>query len=134
VSMQPGRKLRLLRGGNGSLEGDVEALRLQRLGTAYQKKMKQLQPWKTGGAKAILILEEDDIFLTNHFNVADALAKVEASRADRPDEIYLLSAFSSVWLITRLRIGDQTLYDLPVDDRFWEVQPSPLIDVTGNSR
>jgi hypothetical protein len=115
------------------VEGDVEARRLQRLETAYQKKMKQLQPWKTGGAKAILILEEDDIFLTNHFNVADALAKVEASRADRPDEVYLLSVLSSMWLITRLRIGDQTLYDLPIDNRFWEAKPSALIDVTGNS-
>lgn len=115
------------------VEGDVESGRFQRLENAYQKKIKKLQPWKADGAKAILILEEDDIFLTNHFNVADALAKVEASRAGRPDEVYLLSVFSSMWLIARLRIGDQTLYDLPIDDRFWEVQPSRLIDVTGNS-
>ena len=115
------------------VEGNVEVLRLQRLGNAYQKKMEKLQPWKADGATAILILEEDDIFLTNHFNVADALAKVEASHGDWPDEVYLLGVLSSMWLITRLRIGNQTLYDLPVDDRFWEVEPSALIDVTGNS-
>ena len=78
-------------------------------------------------------MEEDDIFLTNHFVVADTLAKVEASRPDRADEVYLLSVLSSMWLVTRLRIADQTLYDLSVDDRFWEVEPSALIDVTGNS-
>jgi len=114
------------------LEGEVEALRLLRLENAYQKKMQKLQPWKAIGAKAILILEEDDIFLTNHFNVADTLAQVEASRTDQPDEVYLLSVFSSMWLITRLRIRDQTLYDLKVDDRFWEVEPSALINLTGN--
>ena len=78
-------------------------------------------------------MEEDDIFLTNHFVVADTLANVEASRPDRADEVYLLSVLSSMWLVTRLRIADQTLYDLSVDDRFWEVEPSALIDVTGNS-
>jgi hypothetical protein len=57
------------------------------------------------------------------FLASATLSKVEASRADRPYYIYLLSVFSSMWLITRLRIGDQTLYDPPIDDRFWEVQP-----------
>jgi hypothetical protein len=114
------------------VEGDVEAGRRLRLENAYDKKMKKLQSWKASGANAILILEEDDIFLTNHFNVADALASVEASRADRPDEVYLLGVLSSMWLVTRLRIRDQTLYDLPIDDRFWEVEPSALVDVTGN--
>ena len=83
------------------------------------------------GRRTILILEEDDIFLTNHFDVADALAKVEASRTNRPDKIYLLSVLTSMWLITRLRLGDKTLYDLPIDDRFWETQPSALVDLTG---
>lgn len=111
--------------------GDVEAGRRLRLENAYEK-MKKLLPWKASGANAILILEEDDIFLTNHFKAADALASVEASRTDRPDEVYLLSVLSSMWLVTRLRIGEQTLYDLPVDDRFWEVEPSALVDLTGN--
>jgi hypothetical protein len=110
--------------------GDVEAGRRERIRAAYDKKVPKLLRWKASGARAILILEEDDIFLTNHFNVADALARVEESRADRPDEIYLLSVFTSMWLITRLRLGDKTVYDMPVDDRFWEVQPSTLVNVT----
>jgi hypothetical protein len=88
----------------------------------------------TSGARTILILEEDDIFLTNHFNVVDALIEVEASSANRPDEVYLLSVFTSMWLITRLRLDDRTLYDLPVDERFWETHPASLVNVTGERR
>jgi len=117
-----------------SVIGDVEAGRRDRLQTAYNRKIPKLQQWKTAGARTILILEEDDIFLTNHFNVADALAQVETSRTDRPDEVYLLSVFTSMWLITRLRLDDRTLYDLPVDDRFWETQPSALLNLTGQRR
>jgi len=101
---------------------------------AYDNKAPKLSQWKASGARTILILEEDDIFLTNHFNVADAIAQVETSRTDRPDEIYLLSVLTSKWLITRLRLDDKTLYDLPVDDRFWETLPSTLVNVTGERR
>lgn len=114
--------------------GDVEAGRRERIRAAYDKKAPKLSQWKASGARTILILEEDDIFLTNHFNVADAVAQVETSRTDRPDEIYLLSVFTSKWLITRLRLDEKTLYDLPVDDRFWEALPSTLVNVTGERR
>jgi hypothetical protein len=114
--------------------GDVEAGRLKRIQAAYDRKALKLLQWKKSGARTILIFEEDDIFLTNHFNVADALAKVETSRTDRPDEIYLLSVFTNMWLITRLRIDDETLYDMPVDRRFWETHPSMLVNVTGHPR
>jgi hypothetical protein len=66
------------------VDGDVEAARLPRIHEAYNRKVPKLLQWKAVGAWTILILEEDDIFLTNHFNVADALAQVEASRTDRP--------------------------------------------------
>ncbi len=114
--------------------GDVEAKRRERIETAYSRKVPKLLQWKKLGARTILILEEDDIFLTNHINVADALAKVEASRTDRPDEIYLLSAFTSMWLITRLRSDHNSFYDLPLDNRFWEVNPSSLVDVTSHKK
>jgi hypothetical protein len=116
------------------VQGDLEAGRLQRIRTAYNRKLEKLLPWQKSGARAILILEEDDIFLTNHFNVADALLQIEGSSANRPDEVYLLSVFTSMWLVARLRVGDTTLYDMPVDDRFWEAYPDALVDVTGQSR
>jgi hypothetical protein len=116
------------------VEGDVEAGRLPRIRGAYNKKVPKLMQWKKSGARSILILEEDDIFLTNHFNVADALFQIEGSSADRPDEVYLLSVFTSKWLITRLRVGGTTLYDMPVDERFWETDPSALVNLTGDRR
>jgi hypothetical protein len=117
-----------------SVEGDAEARRLARLREAYDRKAPKLQQWRANGARTVSILEEDDIFLTNQFNVADVLAQVEASSRNRPDEVYLLSVFTSMWLVTRLRQDDQTLYDLPVNERFWETHPSALTNVTGERR
>jgi hypothetical protein len=116
------------------VEGDVEAARVQRIRAAYNRKLEKLLPWQRSGARAVLILEEDDIFLTNHFNIADALLQIEGSSTNRPDEVYLLSVFSSMWLVARLRVGDTTLYDMPVDDRFWETHPDALVNVTGQRR
>jgi hypothetical protein len=104
--------------------GDIDEGRLARLRHAYERKVPKLLKWKERGARTGLIFEEDDIFLTNHFVVADALAEIERSAGDRPDEVYLLSVRPSRWLIIRLRVGEQTLYDLPIDERFWEIDPS----------
>jgi len=116
------------------VEGDIEAGRLQRIREAYNRKVPKLLQWKKSGAQAILILEEDDIFLTNHFNVTDAVIQIEASSTNRPDEIYLLSVFTSKWLVTRLRVGDRTLYEMPVDHRYWETDPASLVNLTGERR
>lgn len=113
---------------------DVEAKRLLRITDAYREKVSKLMPWGKAGARTILIFEEDDIFLTNHFNVADALLQIEASSAERPDEVYLVTALPSQWIIVRLRVDDITLYDMEVDDRFWETQPDRLVNVTGPRR
>jgi hypothetical protein len=115
-------------------QGDIEAARLQRIRTAYRKKLDKLVKWQRVGAEAILILEEDDLFLTNHFSVADALFQIEAEHTDRPDEVYLVSVLTSRWFITCLRRGDTTMYDMPVDDRYWETKPELLVNVTGERR
>jgi hypothetical protein len=114
--------------------GDVEAGRLQRMRVAYNRKVPKLLKWADAGARTILIFEEDDIFLTNHFTVMDALLDIERSSIRWPDEVYLLSVFTSKWFITRLRLGATTLYDMPVDDRFWEADPASLVNVTGERR
>jgi hypothetical protein len=77
------------------VEGDVEAARLPRIRDAYDRKTAKLLQWKTSGARTILLLEEDDIFLTNHFNVADTLFQIEGSRAIAPTRS-IFSAFSRV--------------------------------------
>jgi hypothetical protein len=60
--------------------------------------------------------------------------QIEGPNTDRPDEVYLLSVLTSMWLITCLRRGDTTFYDMPVDDRFWETDAASLVNVTGERR
>jgi hypothetical protein len=60
--------------------------------------------------------------------------QIEAEHAERPDEVYLVSVLTSRWFIVCLRRDDTTMYDLPVDDRYWETQPEMLVNVTGERR
>jgi hypothetical protein len=116
------------------LVDNVEDARITRIQEAYTRKLTKLLKWKECGARAILIFEEDDIQLTNHFVVGDALFQIEAPHANRPDEVYLVSTASSVWFVTRLRIEDKTFYDMPIDDRYWEVSPATLVNLTAKSK
>jgi hypothetical protein len=111
---------------------DIEAARRERLKTAYQKKLGKLLRWKQAGARAILILEEDDNQSTNHFRVAEALRSIEALVTDRPDEIYLFSTAESRWFAVRLRIGDILMENMELEERYWEAGPEGLEDITGN--
>ena len=109
---------------------DIESARRERIRTAYIKKLDKLLKWKKMGARAVLILEEDDIQLTNHLVVGDALFDIESSISEQPDEIYLLSTASAVWFGVPIRVDRTTLYDLELDKRYWETAPDKLADVT----
>jgi hypothetical protein len=113
---------------------DLEATRMKRIEEAYTRKLAKLLKWKESGARTILILEENDIRLTNHFLVGDALFEIEKTIADRPDEVYLVSTAASRWFVIRLRIGNTTFYDMPVDERYWETGPTLLDNITGERR
>jgi len=70
------------------VKGDLEKARLARLQRTCQKKFGKLDNWKRNdGACSILVLEENDMSLTNHQVVADAMDEALAGRADAPDEI-----------------------------------------------
>jgi len=112
-------------------EPDVAPARRERIRIGYHKKLGKLLKWKEAGARTVLILEEDDIYLTNHFAVCDALLEIESLVADRPDEVYLFSTGASIWFAVRLRIDGTTLYDMPVDSRYWETGRNLLDNITG---
>ena len=116
------------------VKSDVEPERLARIEAAYDKKLGKLLKWKARGARTVLILEEDDIQLTNHFRVGDALIAIEATRTERPDEVYLLSTGVSVWFAVPLRVGDTSFYDLELEQRYWETGPDKLDNITGARR
>jgi hypothetical protein len=111
---------------------DVDDQRETRIRAACVKKYPKLAAWKEAGARSILILEDNDIQLTNPQVVYDALAKIEPEFPSRPDEIYLVGSWAKEWFIHALRIDDRTYYELSeAGECMSEVDPSTLLDLTG---
>jgi hypothetical protein len=73
--------------------------------TASQRKSPKLAKWKRdSGARTVLVLEEDDLSLTNHLRVADALVSAEATTPDAPDEVFMVSTgMGQTWWVICLR-------------------------------
>jgi hypothetical protein len=116
-----------------SVVGDRGQQRRDRLRRACNKKFPKLAAWRQKrGARTILVLEENDIQLTNCAIVAEAYLPLALDRTDRPDETYLVSSCIELWRVWPILIGNRTLYDLAIDDyvRRWEVDPTTLTSVT----
>lgn len=84
---------------------NLEQQRAARLQTACERKSPKLAKWKQdSGARTVLILEEDDLWSTNHLRVADALVPAEATTPDAPDEVFLVSTgLVKTWWVISLR-------------------------------
>jgi hypothetical protein len=84
---------------------NLEQQRAARLQTACERKSPKLAKWKQdSGARTVLVLEEDDLWLTNHFRVADALVPAEATTPDAPDEVFMVSTdLDQTWWVVCLR-------------------------------
>jgi hypothetical protein len=113
---------------------DIEKLRTDRMQAAVDKKFPKLAAWKTNEkAKTILVLEQNDIQLTNPSIVADTYLPLAQQRADRPDETYLVaSCMSPNWWMWPILIGDRSYYDFAKSDEtsYWEFDPSKLVALT----
>lgn len=92
--------------------GDPKAERLARIRHACERKFPKLAVWKHDhGARTVLILEENDIQLTNAQVVADALLDLEKVIPDKPDEVYLVStAIANPWWSWALRVDNRDYY------------------------
>ena len=84
---------------------NLEQLRVTRLKRASEDKYPKLAKWKQDpGARTVLVLEEDDLWLTNHLLVADAMDQAEATAPDTPDEVFLVSTcIEQTWWVVCLR-------------------------------
>ena len=101
-------------------------LRDQRIHRACDDKWPKLAQWKQSqGARTILVLEHNDVQTTNVFVVADAYLEVMASRADAPDETYMVSTYTSPWYAWPILIDGQYCFDLATQSHF-------CIDANGN--
>jgi hypothetical protein len=114
---------------------DLVKLRTDRMKAAIDKKFPKLGKWKKDGtAKTILVLEQNDIQLTNPSIVADTFLPLAQVRADKPDETYLVvSCMSPNWWVWPILIGNRSYFDI-VRSRnevgYWEFDPAILTSVT----
>jgi len=94
------------------VEGNLEQAREARLREACAKKLPKLEEWRRScGARTILILEENDLYLTNAQRVFDVLTTVESTIANKPDEVHLVSTMiENPWFVHALRIDARDYY------------------------
>lgn len=71
------------------IAGDLEALRVERVARAFDGKCPKLMAWAKDGRTSVLILESDDIQLSNIWVTMAAVKAVLAKRGDQPDVIVL---------------------------------------------
>ena len=86
---------------------DLEAHRADRLREALRRKCPKLQRCKEDGARTVLVLESDDIALTNYVLVSEALAGPLAERDDLPDEIYLVETEINYWVVHCMKLATE---------------------------
>ena len=113
---------------------DVESRRLDRLRKALADKCPKLAGWKhSHSAKSVLILEQNDIQLTNAHIVTEALLAAEGEITNRADEVYLVMTCTDQWRVYPLRVGDRSYFDITnPEDRAWEIDPAKLQDITSH--
>lgn len=72
---------------------NIDKLRTERMQVAVNKKFPKLAAWKADdGAKSILVLEQNDVHLTNASTVADIYLPLAKARPDRPNETHLVAS------------------------------------------
>lgn len=113
------------------LQGELEEARYERILRAYNAKKDKLSVWKRQNAKTILVLEENDVQLTDHQTVSEAVARIERDISDRPDDIFLVSThLENRWWVFPIRLGEER-YQLDIrDGRALAIDPEALADIT----
>lgn len=118
------------------VDGTLESQRQDRLRETCTRKFPKLARWKTKArARSVLVLEDNDMILTNAEYVWRAYAAAEASFADRPDDVYLVMTFvDDTWWVAPLRLGSRTYFDLDMEERITEWDPAKLVDLSSSLR
>ncbi len=114
------------------LDSSLEARREERLLEACARKFPKLAAWREkAAARTVLVLEQNDIQLTNPDLVWAAYAQAEQRFAERPDEVWLvMTVIDDLWWGVPLRIDDCNYYATAVADRWPEYDPATLNDLT----
>jgi len=91
------------------IEGDGEDLRLQRMRRALNDKCPKLAAWCGDGRTSVLVLEANDIQLSNAFVAFDAFKQAIAERNDQPDIVVFVETDGCPmygWIKEGDRLGD----------------------------
>ena len=106
---------------------DYEDLRQERMETAMRRKLPKLQTCKEAGARTILVLENGDMALTDHWVVGETVVATLAGRADRPDEVWLVdTCIEENWTAMCLIRNGQGFPDDETEHRYWDFNPIEL--------
>jgi hypothetical protein len=104
---------------------NYEELRVARIHESIRRKCPKLEKWKP--ARTVLVLENRDMALSNHWVISDTLELGLQGRSDVPDEVWLVDGVhSAFWIAICLRKDSKRFphEDCPV--RFREFKPSEL--------
>jgi hypothetical protein len=85
------------------MPSELEAKRAARVKTALDGKLPKLAAWKDRGAATVLVLENDDIALSNVALIAAAVQAADPAPALLPDRIYEIDTPGSPWTVWTLR-------------------------------
>ncbi len=105
----------------------VETLRVDRLRNALERKCPKLGKCKDEGARTVLVLEDNDISLSNYALIGKSLKKLLRKCSDVPDEVYLVeTSLNTMWIVRLMQSDGKWL-----GGKDWiESDFNDLIDIT----
>jgi hypothetical protein len=110
-----------------------EQLREDRIRASVQKKFSKLAAWKRDHkARTILVLEDNDIQLTNQSIVTETFLPLALARSDRPDETYVVASCMDPWHAWPVLIDGTSYFDFAQsgDAQDWAIDPTKLSALT----
>ena len=108
---------------------DLRCGREARLRRALQDKCPKLYRCRAGGARTVLVLENNDLPLSNAIDILEALAPALDERGDAPHEIYLVETVSDSWFVHLIK--DEAGYWPLVAGRTMKFSEGDLVDLSG---
>ena len=111
------------------IEEDRDAPRQARISIAIDKKFPKLAQWKQDKkARSILVLEDNDIQLTNQSVVAATYVPLALARPDCPDETYLVFTCTDTWYYWPMLIDGKSYFEMSAEDMFAKEVDSKMLD------
>jgi len=106
---------------------DLEHLRKVRLRKALNDKSPKLHAAKRPGTRTVLILENNDIALTNESVVSEVIKELSCEVPYMPDDIFLVGTYTTgQFYVTQVRKGGRACLLMGDDVSPWEFSTDAL--------